>query len=183
MVDHVLSLPENSRVMILAPAVRGRKGEFVDLFADLQAQGFVRVRVDGEVYAIEDVPKLEKNIKHDIDVVIDRVKVKSDIKQRLAESFETALRHGGERAVAVEMDTGAEHWFSAQFACPVCAYSLPELEPRLFSFNNPAGACPTCDGLGSMNFLTPNALPPTPNCRWQQARLMAGINATNSIFK
>ena len=162
MVDHVLSLPENSRVMILAPAVRGRKGEFVDLFADLQAQGFVRVRVDGEVYAIEDVPKLEKNIKHDIDVVIDRVKVKSDIKQRLAESFETALRHGGERAVAVEMDTGAEHWFSAQFACPVCAYSLPELEPRLFSFNNPAGACPTCDGLGSMNFFDPERVAAHP---------------------
>ncbi|RRD89757.1 excinuclease ABC subunit UvrA [Conchiformibius steedae] len=162
MVDHVLSLPENSRVMILAPAVRGRKGEFVDLFADLQAQGFVRVRVDGEVYAIEDVTKLEKNIKHDIDVVIDRVKVKSDIKQRLAESFETALRHGGERAVAVEMDTGAEHWFSAQFACPVCAYSLPELEPRLFSFNNPAGACPTCDGLGSMNFFDPERVAAHP---------------------
>lgn len=155
MVDHVLALPEDSRVMILAPAVRGRKGEFVDLFADLQVQGFARVRVDGEVYAIEEVPKLQKNIKHDIDVVIDRVKVRADIKQRLAESFETALRHGNERALAVEMDNGQEHWFSARFACPVCSYSLQELEPRLFSFNNPVGACPSCDGLGSLDYFDP----------------------------
>ena len=155
MVDHILSLPEDSRVMILAPAVRERKGEFVDFFADLQAQGFARVRVDGEVYQLDEVPKLEKNIKHNIDVVIDRIKVKADIKQRLAESFETALKHGNERALALEMDNGEEHWFSAQFACPVCSYSLPELEPRLFSFNNPVGACPTCDGLGNMNFFDP----------------------------
>lgn len=155
MVDHVLALSEDSRVMILAPAVRGRKGEFVDLFADLQVQGFARVRVDGEVYAIEEVPKLQKNIKHDIDVVIDRVKVRADIKQRLAESFETALRHGNERALAVEMDNGQEHWFSARFACPVCSYSLQELEPRLFSFNNPVGACPSCDGLGSLDYFDP----------------------------
>lgn len=155
MVDHVLALPEDSRVMILAPAVRGRKGEFVDLFADLQVQGFARVRVDGEVYAIEEVSKLQKNIKHDIDVVIDRVKVRADIKQRLAESFETALRHGNERALAVEMDNGQEHWFSARFACPVCSYSLQELEPRLFSFNNPVGACPSCDGLGSLDYFDP----------------------------
>ena len=155
MVDAVLKLPEDTRVMILAPAVRERKGEFVDFFADLQAQGFARVRVDGEVYQLDEVPKLEKNIKHNIDVVIDRVKVKADIKQRLAESFETALRHGNERALAMEMDSGEEHWFSACFACPVCSYSLPELEPRLFSFNNPMGSCPTCDGLGNTNFFDP----------------------------
>lgn len=155
MVDHILNLPEESRVMILAPAVRGRKGEFLEYFADLQVQGFARVRVDGEVYAIEEVPKLQKNIKHDIDVVIDRVKVRADIKQRLAESFETALRLGNERALAIEMDSGKEHWFSARFACPVCSYSLQELEPRLFSFNNPVGACPSCDGLGSMDYFDP----------------------------
>lgn len=155
MVDHILALPEESRVMILAPAVRGRKGEFVDYFADLQVQGFARVRVDGEVYAIEEVPSLQKNIKHDIDVVIDRVKVRSDIKQRLAESFETALRLGNERALAIEMDSGQDHWFSARFACPVCSYSLQELEPRLFSFNNPVGACLNCDGLGSMDYFDP----------------------------
>ncbi|MDK4536291.1 excinuclease ABC subunit UvrA [Kingella kingae] len=152
MVDAVCRLPEDTRVMILAPAVVNRKGEFVDLFMDLQAQGFARVRVDGEIYAIEDVPKLEKNIKHNIDVVIDRVKMRDDIQQRLAESFETALRHGDERALALEMDSGVEHWFSARFACPVCSYSLPELEPRLFSFNNPLGSCQTCDGLGSTDF-------------------------------
>ena len=155
MVDAVLKLPEDTRVMILAPAVRERKGEFVDFFADLQAQGFARVRVDDEVYQLDEVPKLEKNIKHNIDVVIDRVKVKADIKQRLAESFETALRHGNERALAMEMESGEEHWFSARFACPVCSYSLPELEPRLFSFNNPMGSCPTCDGLGNTNFFDP----------------------------
>jgi excinuclease ABC subunit A len=155
MVDHVLALPEDTRVMILAPAVRGRKGEFIDYFADLQVQGFARVRIDGEVYAVEEVPKLQKNIKHDIDVVIDRVKVRSDIKQRLAESFETALRLGNERALSIEIDSEKEHWFSARFACPVCSYSLQELEPRLFSFNNPVGACPNCDGLGSMDYFDP----------------------------
>lgn len=152
MVDYVLSLPEETRVMILAPAVVNRKGEFVDLFNDLQAQGFARVRVDGQVYTLEEVPKLEKNIKHNIDVVIDRIKVRAEVKQRLAESFETALRHGDERALAMEMDTGKEYWFSARFACPVCSYSLPELEPRLFSFNNPLGSCPACDGLGNKDF-------------------------------
>lgn len=155
MVDAVCTLAEDTKVMILAPAVRERKGEFLDFFADLQAQGFARVRVDGVVYQLEDVPKLEKNIKHNIDVVIDRIKVKADIKQRLAESFETALQLGNDRAVALEMDTGEEHWFSAQFACPICSYSLPELEPRLFSFNNPIGACPSCDGLGHTNFFDP----------------------------
>ncbi|XXQ68855.1 excinuclease ABC subunit UvrA [Neisseriaceae bacterium B1] len=156
MVDTVLTLPEDTRVMILAPAVVNRKGEFVDFFQDLQAQGFARVRVDGTVYELDEVPKLEKNIKHNIDVVIDRVKIRADLKQRLAESFETALNHGDDRALALEMDNGKEHWFSARFACPVCSYSLPELEPRLFSFNNPLGSCQTCDGLGSTNFFDPN---------------------------
>ncbi|MCW3479399.1 excinuclease ABC subunit UvrA [Neisseriaceae bacterium JH1-16] len=155
MVDHVLALPEESRVMILAPVIVGRKGENLDLFDDLRAQGFVRVRVDGEVLELDNVPKLDKNKKHTIEVVIDRLKVRPDAKQRLAESFETALRHAEGRAIAVEMDIDKEHWFSAKFACPVCSYSLPELEPRLFSFNNPMGACPKCDGLGEMTFFDP----------------------------
>lgn len=155
MVDHVLAMPAESRVMILAPVVVGRKGENLDLFEELRAQGFVRVRVDGEVMEIETVPKLDKNKKHTVEVVIDRLKVRPDMQQRLAESFETALRHAEGRAIAVEMETGAEHWFSAKFACPVCAYSLPELEPRLFSFNNPMGACPKCDGLGELTFFDP----------------------------
>ncbi|SMF25998.1 excinuclease ABC subunit UvrA [Pseudogulbenkiania subflava] len=155
MVDHVLALPEETRVMILAPVVMARKGENADLFEELRAQGFVRVRVDGEVAELDAVPKLDKNKKHTIEVVIDRLKVRADLQQRLAESFETALRHAEGRAIAVEMDSGKEHWFSAKFACPVCSYSLPELEPRLFSFNNPMGACPKCDGLGEITFFDP----------------------------
>ena len=155
MVDHVLALPEETKLMILAPLIVGRKGENADLFDELRAQGFVRVRIDGEVFELDEIPKLEKNKKHTIEVVIDRLKTRADLKQRLAESFETALRHADGRAIAVEMDSGKEHWFSAKFACPVCSYSLPELEPRLFSFNNPMGACPKCDGLGQITFFDP----------------------------
>jgi len=155
MVDAVLALPEDTRLMILAPLVVGRKGENLELFAELRAQGFVRVRVDGKVHEIDAVPKLDKNKKHTIEVVVDRLKVRADAKQRLAESFETALRHAEGRALAVEMDGGEEHLFSAKFACPVCSYALPELEPRLFSFNNPMGACATCDGLGQITFFDP----------------------------
>ncbi|MEN3355303.1 MAG: excinuclease subunit [Betaproteobacteria bacterium] len=152
MVDHVLTLPEDTRLMVLAPLIVGRKGEQADLFEELRAQGFVRIRVDGTVYELDQLPKLKKNVKHTVEVVVDRLKVRADAKQRLAESFETALRHADGRALAVEMDGGREHLFSAKFACPVCSYSLPELEPRLFSFNNPMGACPRCDGLGTVSF-------------------------------
>jgi len=155
MVDHVLALPEETRLMIAAPVVSDRKGEQHDLFAELRAQGFARVRIDGTVHEIDAVPKLDKNRKHSIDVVIDRLKVRADARQRLAESFETALTHADGRAIAIETDSGTEHLFSARFACPVCSYSLPELEPRLFSFNNPMGACPKCDGLGSVQFFDP----------------------------
>jgi len=155
MVDHVLALPEDTKLMILAPVVAGRKGEQTDLFTELRAQGFVRLRVDGKVHDIDALPKLAKNSKHTIDVVVDRLKVRADARQRLAESFETALTHADGRAVAVEMDSGAEHLFSARFACPVCSYALQELEPRLFSFNNPMGACPKCDGLGQISFFDP----------------------------
>jgi excinuclease ABC subunit A len=153
MVDAALALPADTRLMILAPVVRDRKGEFTELFADMQSQGYVRFRVGtggetGATYEAGDLPKLKKAEKHDIDVVIDRVKVQSGLEQRLAESFEAALRIADGRAIAQEMDTGKEHLFSSKFACPVCNYSLSELEPRLFSFNSPVGACPTCDGLG-----------------------------------
>ena len=155
MVDHVLTLPEDTRIMVLAPLIVGRKGEQADLFEELKAQGFVRIRVDGAVYELDQLPKLKKNVKHTVEVVVDRLRVRADAKQRLAESFETALRHADGRALAVEMDTGAEHLFSAKFACPICSYSLPELEPRLFSFNNPMGACPRCDGLGTVSVFDP----------------------------
>ncbi|MGB0126156.1 MAG: excinuclease ABC subunit UvrA [Rhodocyclaceae bacterium] len=155
MVDTVLALPEETKVMVLAPVVAGRKGEQAELFAELRAQGFVRLRVDGEVHDIDALPKLAKNTKHSVDVVVDRLKVRADVRQRLAESFETALTHAEGRAIALEMDSGQEHLFSARFACPQCGFALAELEPRLFSFNNPAGACPKCDGLGTISFFDP----------------------------
>jgi excinuclease ABC subunit A len=155
MVDHVLALPEDTKIMILAPIVASRKGEQHELIAELRAQGFVRLRVDGKVHEIDSVPRLSRNVKHSVDVVIDRLKARPDAQQRLAESFETALRHADGRALVLEIDSGREHLFSARFACPACDYSLPELEPRLFSFNNPMGACPGCDGLGSISFFDP----------------------------
>ncbi len=153
MVDAVLALPEDTRLMVLAPVVRDRKGEFAELLQDMQARGYVRFRIGtggtpGQVIEADAVPKLNKNEKHDIDVVIDRMKTRDEFKQRLAESFEAALRIADGRAIAFESDSGREHLFSSKFGCPVCSYSLPELEPRLFSFNSPVGACPACDGLG-----------------------------------
>ncbi len=163
MVDSVLSLPEETKLMILAPVVRERKGEQLDLFDELKAQGFVRVRVDGEIYELDAPPSLTKTTKHSVDVVVDRLKVRADMKQRIAESFETALRLAEGKAVAMEMDTGIEHLFSAKFSCPSCDYSLAELEPRLFSFNNPMGACPKCDGLGQMSFFDPKRVVAFPH--------------------
>ncbi len=163
MVDHVLALPQDTRLMVLAPLVVGRKGQQQDLFEELRAQGFVRLRIDGAVVDIDAIPKLDKNQKHTIEVVVDRLKVRPEMKQRLAESFETALRHADGRALAVEMDSGEEHLFSARFACPVCSYSLPELEPRLFSFNNPMGACSHCDGLGVISFFDPKRVVAFPS--------------------
>ncbi|WP_370690270.1 excinuclease ABC subunit UvrA [Hydrogenophaga sp.] len=163
MVDAVLALQEGTRLMIVAPVAREKKGEFVDLFADMQAQGYVRFRVNGEVLEFDALPALKKTEKHNIDVVIDRVKVRAEaeedtvnpLRQRLAESFEAALRLADGKALAVDMDTNVEHGFSAKFACPVCSYTVGELEPRLFSFNSPMGACPTCDGLGHTDFFDP----------------------------
>ena len=168
MVDAVLSMPEGTKLMILAPVVAGRKGEHSDLFATMQAQGFVRFRIQSgvnpaKIYEIDELPKLKKTEKHSIDVVIDRVKVNPEIKQRVAESFETALRLADGRAVAFEMDTEKETVFSNKFACNVCGYSLQELEPRLFSFNNPMGACSECDGLGHIEFFDPKRIVAFPN--------------------
>jgi excinuclease ABC subunit A len=168
MVDTVLAMPEDTKLMILAPVIANRKGEHSDLFEQMQAQGFVRFRIQSgtskaKIYEADDLPKLKKTEKHTIDVVIDRVKVKSDIKQRLAESFETSLRLAEGRAIALDMDSGREQVFSNKFACPICGYSLQELEPRLFSFNNPMGACPECDGLGHIEFFDPKRIVAFPN--------------------
>ncbi|MDP3121729.1 excinuclease ABC subunit UvrA [Polynucleobacter sp.] len=173
MVDTVMALPAETKLMILAPVVSERKGEFVDLFQDLQAQGFVRFRVrsgggttntaKAEIFEVDQLPKLKKTDKHSIEVVVDRIKVRPDIQQRLAESFETALRLADGKAMIVDMDTGVDTIFSSKFACPICSYSLQELEPRLFSFNNPMGACPSCDGLGHISFFDPKRIVAHPD--------------------
>ncbi|MDR5755894.1 excinuclease ABC subunit UvrA [Caballeronia sp. LZ035] len=173
MVDAALALPEETKLMILAPVVADRKGEHVELFEEMQAQGFIRFRIRSgggtanegvaKIYEVDSLPKLKKTDKHTIDVVIDRLKVRPDMKQRLAESFETALRLADGRAIALEMDTEKEKLFSSKFACPICSYSLPELEPRLFSFNNPMGACPECDGLGQITFFDPKRVVAHPS--------------------
>ncbi len=165
MVDQVLALPEGSKLMLMAPVIRDRKGEHLNMLSDFKQQGFIRVRVDGKVYELDEVPELDAKKKHTIEVVVDRFKVREDIKTRLAESFETALSLANDIATIAWMDNEqddkqkdnkkTELIFSAKFACPQCGYSLQELEPRLFSFNNPAGACPECEGIGHNNFFDP----------------------------
>ncbi len=155
MVDAVMAWPEGTRLAILAPLARARKGTFEDERASLQAQGYIRLRVDGEMVELDGLAPLAKQEKHDIDVVLDRLRVKPESKQRLAESFETALQLSGGRVIALDMDSEREHVFSSKYACPECGHSLPELEPRLFSFNNPMGACNSCDGLGHVDFFDP----------------------------
>nr|WP_067070229.1 excinuclease ABC subunit UvrA [Roseateles chitosanitabidus] len=167
MVDAVLAMPDESRLMVLAPVVRDRKGEFIELFQDLQAQGYVRFRIDGKTVEVPDLPALKKAEKHDIDVVVDRVKLRHDsadtLRQRLAESFEAALRLAEGRALVLDMDRETETVYSSKFACPICSYSLPELEPRLFSFNSPVGACPSCEGLGQVTVFDPERVVAFPS--------------------
>ncbi len=165
MVDQVMALPADSRLMLLAPVVRGRKGEYQALIADMKQQGFLRARVDGSVYELDEVPELDANKKHTIEVVVDRFKVRDGIQLRLAESFETALHLADDVAIVARMDDSepADLVFSARFACPSCGYSLQELEPRLFSFNNPAGACPECDGIGHQQFFDPDRVVANPH--------------------
>jgi len=155
MVDHVVTLPQGGRYMLLAPVVQNRKGEHMQLMAELRSQGYVRARIDGEIVELDTIPELDKQKKHTIEVVVDRFKVRSDLQQRLAESFETAIELADGLALVTSMDNDETIVFSAKFACPECGYSLNELEPRIFSFNNPSGACPTCDGLGVKQFFDP----------------------------
>ena len=163
MVDHVLSQPEDSRWMLLAPVVSERKGEHAQVLEDLRSQGFIRARIDGEIYELDEPPKLDLRRKHSIEVVVDRFKVRPDLAVRLAESFETALRLAEGIALVVSMDDPtAELVYSDKYACPHCGYSLSELEPRIFSFNNPKGACSSCDGLGVKQFFDPHLLVHNP---------------------
>jgi excinuclease ABC subunit A len=164
MVDNVLAQPEGARLMLLATIIKDRKGEHTKTLENLASQGYIRARIDGEVCDLSDPPKLELQKKHTIEVVVDRFKVRDDIAQRLAESFETALELSGGTAVVADMDDPKAEamLFSANFACPICGYSMSELEPRMFSFNNPAGACPTCDGLGVQQFFDPERVVQNP---------------------
>ena len=166
MVDHVLALPEGSAWMLLAPVVRGRKGEHAEWFEQMRAQGFVRARVDGKVLELDETPVLNRKLKHDIEIVVDRFKVRADLKQRITESFETALRLADGLVLVAphgEANSHAEITFSNRMACPHCGYSVPELEPRLFSFNAPHGACQTCDGLGSLQVFDPQRVVAAPD--------------------
>ena len=166
MVDHVLALPAESAWVLLAPVVRGRKGEHAEWFEQMRAQGFVRARVDGKIYELDEVPVLNRKLKHDIEIVVDRFKVRADIKQRLTESFETALRLSDGLALVAphnSPDPTTDIAFSARMACPHCGYSLEDLEPRLFSFNSPSGACPSCDGLGMLQVFDPERVVTHPD--------------------
>ena len=156
MVDRVLAMPEGTRLYLMAPIARGRKGEYRKELAELQKRGFQRVKVDGKMREIDEVPALKKNVNHDISVVVDRLVVAPDLGNRLADSFETALGLADGLAITEDADTGAETIFSARFACPVSGFTIPEIEPRLFSFNNPFGACPSCDGLGTKLYFDPD---------------------------
>jgi excinuclease ABC subunit A len=158
MVDTVLAYPPETKLMLLAPVVSNRKGEHVEMIEEFRSQGFVRLRVNGKVIEIDAFPKLDKKKNHSIEVVVDRLKTAVEMKQRIAESFETCLRLSEGKAIAINMDTEKEHLFSSKFSCALCDYSLSEMEPRLFSFNNPMGACPTCDGLGNITFFDPKRI-------------------------
>jgi excinuclease ABC subunit A len=158
MVDQVLSMEIDKKIMVMAPVVNDRKGSHLDLIDELKAQGFIRIRINQKIYEIDDLPLLDKNKKHQIDVVIDRLKINPEIKQRITESIETGLKIADGKIIIFDMDHNESILLSAKFSCPHCEYSLPELEPRLFSFNNPIGACPECDGLGHKNFFDNNRI-------------------------
>ena len=162
MVDAILALPEGQKLQILAPVVRSRKGEHVKLLEDARKSGFVRVRIDGEMYELDDVPSLDKQKKHQIDLVVDRLVVREGIQQRLTDSLETAMKQSGGLACALLTPSGEEMMFSQNYACPDCGVNIEELAPRMFSFNNPYGACPTCSGLGELMKVSADLVVPDP---------------------
>ncbi len=182
MVDRVMTLPEGTRLYLLAPIVRGRKGEYRKELADLQKRGFQRVKIDGKLHEIDAAPVLDKKLKHDIAVVVDRLVVRANIKQRLANSFETALRLADGIAIAENADRDEEIIFSAKFACPVSGFTIPEIEPRLFSFNNPYGACPVCDGLGTKLFFDPELVVPDERLSLREGAIAPWANSTSQYY-
>lgn len=181
MVDRVMEFPVGTKLMLLSPISRGKKGEFKKEFESLQKQGFQRLKIDGEVYSIEEVPNLNKNQKHDIEVVIDRLIIKEGIAERLAQSFETALKLSDGIVYAEETNSKERTVFSSKFACPVSGFTIEEIEPRLFSFNNPFGACPHCDGIGAKLYMDPDLIVPNPNLSLSQGAV-APWNSTKSAF-
>jgi excinuclease ABC subunit A len=181
MVDRVLAMKEGTRLYLLAPVVRGRKGEYRKELADFQKRGFQRVKVDGKMLEIDAVPALNKKLKHDIEVVVDRIVLRADLGNRLADSLETALNLADGLAIAENADTGERTIFSAKFACPVSGFTIPEIEPRLFSFNNPFGACPACDGLGTKLYFDPELVVPDERLSLRQGAIAPWANSSSQI--
>jgi len=183
MVDRVLAMKEGTRLYLLAPVVRGRKGEYRKELADLQKRGFQRVKIDGKHHEIEAVPTLNKNLKHEIEVVVDRLVVRPDIATRLADSLETALELADGLAIVESADTGERRIFSAKFACPVSGFAIEEIEPRLFSFNNPYGACPACDGLGTSMFFDPELVVPNPSKSLRAGAIVPWAGSSSAYYR
>ena len=181
MVDRILEMPLGTKLLLLSPIARGKKGEFKKEFESLQKQGFQRLKIDGEIYTIEDLPSLNKNFKHDIEVVVDRIVVKDGISERLAQSLETGLKLSNGIVYAENADSKERTVFSSKFACPVSGFTIEEIEPRLFSFNNPFGACPHCDGIGAKLYMDPDLIIPNPNLSLSQGAI-APWNTTHSSF-
>ena len=182
MVDRVMEMPDGTRLYLLAPIVRGRKGEYKRELQDIRKRGFQRVKVDGALYDIEDVPALNKKVKHDIEVVVDRLKVRAGIASRLADSFETALSLSDGLAFTEDADTGKRATFSAKFACPVSGFTIDEIEPRLFSFNSPYGACPACDGLGTEMYFDPGLVVPDDRLSLDEGAIAPWANSTSQYY-
>ena len=182
MVDKILEMPEGTKLMLLAPIARGKKGEFKKEFESLQKQGFQRLKIDGTVYSIDEVPSLSKNQKHDIEVVIDRLVVKPDIAERAAQSVETALKLGDGLVFAENISDNSRTTFSSKFACPVSGFTIEEIEPRLFSFNNPYGACPHCDGIGAKLYMDPERIVPNPNLSIAQGAILPWFSRKHGFY-
>ena len=181
-VDKILAMPEGTKLLLLAPIARGKKGEYKKEIESLQKQGYQRLKIDGEIYDIEEVPSLNKNQKHDIEVVVDRLVVKPEIGERLAQSLETALKLSDGLVFAEDNTTHERTTFSSKFACPVSGFTIEEIEPRLFSFNNPYGACPHCDGLGAKLYMDPDLVVPNPNLSISQGAVAPWYNRKHGFY-
>ncbi|MGY8992509.1 MAG: excinuclease ABC subunit UvrA, partial [Rhodospirillales bacterium] len=182
MVDRVAAMKDGTRLLILAPIARGRKGEFKKELADLRKRGFQRVKIDGKQFDIEDAPNLDKKFNHDIEVVVDRVVVREGLESRLADSFETSLALADGLAITEDADKGTRTTFSAKFACPVSGFTIEEIEPRLFSFNSPFGACPACDGLGTEMFFDPELIVPDDRLTLREGAITAWANSSSPYY-